>query len=139
MVRTRELILIVILMCISLSNAQTSKTQVFSIQKVELRAGERIVGSEVNVTAGAFRSIANLPVGWYWTIDNDASWQTKIKANARVGSASLDATSLQAINIGVMENEFGDLKFGLAGTLVVTTDFAKERRIPLAIANFISK
>jgi len=93
----------------------------------------------MHITAGAFDSISSLPVGWYFLIDNDASWQTYVQANARVGSAALDADSVKKISINVIENEFGDLKYGLSGTLIVTSDFVNQRRILLSMTNFLPK
>jgi hypothetical protein len=103
---------------------------------VQLRSGERIVGLELHIVAGAFDSFDSLPVGWYITIDNDASWQTSVEANARVGAAALDMGSLRKIRVGILENEFNDLKFQVSGTVIVTTDFVNERRIELTANNF---
>jgi len=135
--RVMKLGLVAILwLCLGQCQAQAPKHHVFSIQNVQLRSGERIVGLELHIVAGAFDSFDSLPVGWYITIDNDASWQTSVEANARVGAAALDMGSLRKIRVGILENEFNDLKFQVSGTVIVTTDFVNERRIELTANNF---
>ena len=111
----------------------------FSVRHIPLRSGERIVGFEFHIVAGAFQKLDSLPVGWYLTIDNDASWQPSVEANAQVGAASLSQSSLQKLRVGILENEFGDLKLHLSGTVIVTADFVNERRIDLTTENFTMK
>lgn len=94
---------------------------------------------EFHVSAGAFEDVGALPVGWHLTIDNDASWQTSLEATVDVGAAALNASSLNQMRFGVLKNEFGDLKFRVSGTVIVTTDFVDERRIELTALNFALK
>jgi hypothetical protein len=122
--------------CLS-SGAQSGRLRTFSVGNLSLQKNERIVGLEVDVAAGAFDSITKLPVGWTVTIDNDASWQTKVQASVQVGAASLSPESLQKVLLIVRENEFGDLKFNISGIVIVTTDFKTERRIPLRQSDFL--
>jgi len=95
-----------------------------------------VVSFEVDVTAGAFESASNLPVGWYIAIDNDASWQTKITANTTVGAAALKPEEFEKLRFSIDKNESGGLKFRLSGIVSVTKDFQKSRPIPLKMGDF---
>jgi hypothetical protein len=98
--------------------------------------GAAIVAFEVDIAAGAVQSISNIPIGWYITIDNNASWQTRIKANSQLGSASLTPQALSKCEIVVRKNEFGDLKFQVTGTVSSTKDYREERQVHLSMGDF---
>jgi hypothetical protein len=44
-----------------------------SIPDLKITDGESVVSIEINVTAAAFETFENIPVGWYVVINNDAS------------------------------------------------------------------
>lgn len=125
--------------CLGYCRAQPPQFETVSIQNVQLRSGERIVGLELHLVAGAIDSVNSLPVGWYFSVNNDPSWQTSVVANARVGTAALDVNSLREISFRTRKNEFGDLKFQISGAVIVTTDFVKERRLELSGGNLRRK
>ena len=114
------------------------KTAEYSVRIPGLRVapGESVVSFEIYITAGAIQSVLNVPVGWYLVVDNDASWQTKIKANTTVGAAALKPEDFKRFRFLVKKNEFGDLKFELAGTVSVTKNFQQERPIQLKMSDF---
>jgi hypothetical protein len=116
--------------------AQAVDQKHFSLRDVHLQPDERVVGIELSVKAGSFVSIDRLPIGWLVTIDNDPSWHTTVKGNARVGAAALEMQPLQKLDFCVRKYEFGDLHFSISGDLIVTKDFEHERRIPLRSENF---
>jgi hypothetical protein len=107
-----------------------------SVSNLSISTGEVIVSFEIDVTAGAIKSISNVPVGWYIIVDNDPSWQTKIKGNVRVGSASLSVEDFRKLQFVVEKNEFGDLSFGLSGLAFVTSDYNKQKQVPIMTADF---
>lgn len=109
------------------------------LQGIHLQAGERIEGVDISIKAGAFAGVSGLPAGWTITVDNDPSWQTNLKGDAKVGAATVDASSIQKLNIVIHKFEFGDLKFQVSGTLLVTMDFESLRKIPLSRENFIEE
>lgn len=53
-----------------------------------------------------------------------------------VGAAALSPEELKKLRFLIEKNEFGDLRFQIEGTVVVTTDFAKTRNIQLDSSNF---
>ncbi len=108
----------------------------FRLEGVRLLDGERVVSIDVSVVAGDFAAVSGLPPGWQVNIDNDASWHTSLKGDAQLGAAALDAGSVQKMRMLVHKFEFGDLKFHLAGTLVVTKNFVDLRKVPLEARNF---
>ena len=120
----------------SMGSSETTEAYIVSIPNLRASSGELVVAFEVDVTAGAIQSVSNLPVGWYFVLDNDASWHTKIKANSTVGAASLTPENLKKIQFVVKKNEFGDLKFELSGAVAVTKDYEKETQLPLKMSDF---
>ena len=125
-----------LMLLVSAGAAEKPAEYTVSISNVRVSAGESVVSFEIDVTAGAFESVSDVPVGWYLTVDNDASWQTKIKANTTVGAAALKPEDLRKLRFKVKKNEFGDLKFDLAGTVSVTKDYQKERPLHLKMSDF---
>ena len=135
--RLAQLVIILLfLICCTLPLSAQTEDHQFSLSGIRLQEGERIVGIDVSLQAGSFVTIYGIPPGWLVTVDNDASWQTSLKGDAKIGSAALDATSMQRMSILVHRFEFGDLKFSLSGTLLVTKNFEAVRKVPLGPRNF---
>ena len=107
-----------------------------SVQTIKVMAGERIVSFEIRITAGAFRTISDLPLGWTVDIDNDASCHTKVAGSLMVGAAALSPEELKKLKFLMEKNEFEGLKFQIEGTVSVTEDFVKTRNIQLNSTNF---
>jgi hypothetical protein len=129
-------LLLMLSLGIPYGRAEELVTFAVTIPESQLSHKERVVALEINVTAGAFQAVQTLPVGWYFALDNDASWMTELKANATVGSASLSADDFRKLTFVIRKNEFGDLKFDLSGTISVTTDFEMEHKRPLTMRDF---
>ena len=108
----------------------------FRIENIHLQEGERIEGVDISIRAGDFVAVSGLPAGWLVTIDNDPSWQTSLKGDAKVGAAMLDAENIGKLTVLVHRFEFGDLKFQISGVLLVTTNFQNVRKVPLSVNNF---
>ena len=106
------------------------------LQNIHLQDGERVEGIELSIKAGSFVGFDPLPMGWYLIIDNDPSQQTSIKGDARVGTAALELDDLLKLRIAARKVEFGNLRFSISGTLIVTKTFEEERRIALHSGNF---
>lgn len=123
-------------MCCNLPLVAQGEDHRFSLSGIHLQEGERVVGIDVSLRAGSFVTIYGMPTGWLLTVDNDASWQTSLKGDAKVGAAALDTVSLQKMAILVHRCEFGDLKFHLSGILLVTKNFQDVRKVPLGVENF---
>jgi hypothetical protein len=118
------------------ADAQNNQRYAVSVDNLALTTGERITNFEIQITAGAFRDISNLPVGWEIDVDNDASWQTTVKASCQVGAASLEPKEFKKLKFLIEKYEYGDAKLGLLGTVYVTRDFKKGSRIPLKMSDF---
>ncbi len=119
------------------NTGKTKETLSLRISHVQTTKGERIVGFEIEVTSGMVRSVSNLPIGWYVQVDNDASWNTTIKGNVSVGAAALEPDELREVCITVSRDTTKDQNpFAVLGTVAVTTDFEKTRKLPLATADF---
>jgi len=125
-----------VLLPISTGNAEKVERYTVSIPHLRFFSGESVVSFEIDVSAGAIQSVANIPVGWYFVVDNDASWQTKITANSTVGAASLTAEEFKKLQFVIKKNEFGDLKFELSGAVSVTKDYEKEKQLALKMSDF---
>jgi len=127
---------LLLLICFSLALRAQADEHRFSLSGIHLQEGERVVGIDVSLKAGTFVTVSGLPPGWVFTIDNDASWQTSLRGDAKLGSATLDPGSIEKWSIVVHRFEFGDLKFHLSGALLVTKNFEDVRKIPLGTDNF---
>jgi hypothetical protein len=116
--------------------AQQDQTYTVSVQALQARADEVVVSFEIDVLAGAFDSVSKLPVGWYVDLDNDPSWNTKLKASIRVGAAALKPDELKKLRFRLRKNEFRGARFTVSGTVALTTDFATNRQVPLQMSDF---
>jgi hypothetical protein len=122
---------------LSSSAAAQNGNYAISFSNLGASGDEVIVSLEIDVTAGAFVDILNLPVGWYITVDNDGSWQTEIKANTLVGAASLPPDKLKTLQFVIRKNEFEDLKFKVTGVVSLTKNYEKERQHKLNMSDFV--
>jgi hypothetical protein len=61
-----------------------------SIPRTVLKKNERVLSFKVAVSAGRIVSLQEIPIGWDVRVDNGASWNTGIIANATVGAAALE-------------------------------------------------
>lgn len=129
-------LVLLLLICFNLPLKAQADEHRFSLSGIHLQEGERVVGINVSLKAGSFVTVSGLPPGWVFTIDNDASWQTSLKGDAQVGSATLDPSSIEKWSMLVRRFEFGDLKFRLSGVLLVTKNFEDVRKVTLGAENF---
>ena len=120
-------------------NASAKLSTKVSFPKLQASNGEVIGFFQVRVTAGAFLAISNLPIGWYLDINNKPSWQTEVKGNTIVGSASLSPDELNKMKFLIQEHEIGDLKFDLTADVSFTTDYEKWRVVHLKTSDFLKQ
>jgi hypothetical protein len=123
------------------TNAMPTSSQeilIISVRSLPIAERERIVGFQINISAGRIVSLPAIPLGWSITIDNDPSWNTKFIGSLTVGSAALGIESLKDF-IVIEKHEFMGLSFGIEAEIIVTQNFEKERRIRLKTEDFILK
>lgn len=138
--RVRTLCVILIVACFAKPIlAEELPIYTASMKGGTIPRGNMVLAFEVDVVAGAFDGINNLPVGWSVVVDNDASWQTHIKANSTVGAAGLESEELRKIIFHLRKNEFGDLKFDVSGSVSITKDYEKEEKVRLEMKDFLVK
>lgn len=132
------LVTIVIMVGVTLSQGYAAETQTYAVssQRLQASSAEVIDSFQIEVTAGAFVGISNLPVGWFLDIDNEPSWLTKVKGQTIVGAASLTPDQLEKLNFQIQKNEFGDLKFNLTAEVSFTSDYEKIRVVHLDMTDF---
>ena len=127
-----------ILGLLDVSEAARGQTLSVSIPTLHATSKERVVGFEIHVTSGRIAELPKVPIGWDVSIDNNASWNTEIKASSTVGAAALDPTFFRDFLV-VEKNGSLSVPFDIRGEVVVTQDFATERRIKIAIKDFTLK
>lgn len=110
-----------------------------TIGNVSVPEHNAIISFELALEAGAISGVENLPIGWTYSIDNDASWKTKIQAAVSIGSAAISPSDLKNIRIKVIKNEFGDLKFHISGNFYYTEDFSNQKKMELGKGQIILK
>lgn len=107
-----------------------------SIRPMAMSSSERVVGFELNFTAAGVEYIRLIPMGWYVVIDNDPSWNTKIRGSIRVASAAVGWDFFRDF-IVIRKFEFMDMKLSAEGVVILTEDFEKERRISLSTKDLL--
>lgn len=100
-----------------------------SVKKEKVAKG-RIVGIELELTNGRIFRLREVPFGWYFTIDNDASWKAKLTGTVEVGAAALDPSEINGL-IVVEAGENSGPSFSLQLGLFSTTDFENSIRVDL--------
>jgi hypothetical protein len=106
-----------------------------SLLALNIGAGERVVGFHFDVTSGRIAQIADTPIGWNISVDNDPSWNTRVDASIRVAAAAVDSSFFQDFAV-VEKDENAERPFELAGEVDVSTDFSKVRNIQVVMKDF---
>jgi hypothetical protein len=106
-----------------------------SLPTLRIGAGERVVGFEFEVTSGRIAQITDIPIGWNISVDNDASWNTKIHASVLVAAAALDGPYFKDFAVIEKKGNTGD-PFEIKGKIAVSTDFSKVREIQVGMKDF---
>ena len=107
-----------------------------SIPSLNLMPKERVVGFDIHITSGRVARLSDLPIGWSISVDNDASWNTSAKGTSTVGAAAVDPSFFKNFVV-VEKNESLGIPFDVQGEVVVTADFATERRIKFALKDLV--
>jgi hypothetical protein len=123
---------------LDVSEAARGQTLSVSIPTLHATGKERVVGFEIHITSGRIAQLPKVPIGWDVSIDNNASWTTEIKASSTVGAAALDPTFFRDFLL-VEKNRSLSVPFDIRGEVVVTEDFAAERRIKIEMKDFSIK
>ena len=110
----------------------SAQTMAVSIPKLPTNPQERVIGFEIHITAGRIAALPAAPMGWVISVDNDPSWKTVLKGSVVVGAAAVGRDFFKEFLI-IEKNESVGLPFDVRGELVVTEDFATERRIPIGV------
>jgi hypothetical protein len=135
--RLKAVTLLFLLLCAAQSIADGGRRYTVRVTSFPLAAKERIVSFEIQITAGIFRNIANLPPGWNLQIDNDASWNTSVTANIMVGAAALSAEEFKKLHFVIEKSEDKTLDFHVVGKVVVTEAFEKTITEELQSSDFV--
>lgn len=130
------LITVVAVLFAVVTEAASSEMFGISIRSLPVMGKEKVAGFELNIRAGRVVALPSIPMGWYIAIDNDPSWNTRIKGSLIVGAAAL-APDFFTDFVIVEKNEYMDLKFEVKVEIVVTEDFQNERRIRLGIKDLV--
>ncbi len=96
------------------------------------------MGFEVKVHAGRIASLPAVPIGWYLTIDNDPSWNTRMSGSIAVGAAALDLRFFRDF-IAVERGSLPGLELEVTAEIVVSEDFQTVRHIPIRMNDLILK
>jgi len=114
------------------------QTMSMSIPSLHTTGKERVCGFEIHITAGRIAALPNVPIGWSVSVDNDPSWNTVIKASLEVGAAAVDPSFFRDFLVIEKDESLG-VPFDVQGEIVVSEDFATERRIKIGINDFVMK
>ena len=109
-----------------------------SIPNLQVGNKERVVGFEIHIASGRIAALPNIPIGWNVSVDNNPSWTTEIEASSKVGAAAVAPGFFREF-LFIEKAESRDVPFQISGEIVVTEDFATERRIQIGMKDFSIK
>jgi hypothetical protein len=95
-----------------------------------------VVGLQIELNAGSFESISNVPGDWHVTIDNSSSGDARLEAHAESDAMALTGQQLLSVGVQIRRTETTAKKFQISGEYVLASDREQERRIPLGAYNF---
>ena len=98
-----------------------------SATPLSFNKSERIVGYELKISCGGIHSINHVPIGWDIHIDNDPSWNTRMKGSIKVGAAALYKDSFNDFLV-IEKGPNKDDVLKVQMEIITTTDFVKEKR-----------
>jgi hypothetical protein len=124
------------LLLMGLSCGDTPDVYSITVPNLKLEPDWTIVGFDVHINAGSVQALQNIPLGWAFTVVDNATWQTKIKGVCTVQAASLSAAELSKIVLIVRKNEGENFKFDISGTLTTNRAFENARLIPVTAKDF---
>ena len=107
-----------------------------SIPNLHTAKGERVTGFAFHLTRGRIVTVANMPIGWKLSIDNDASWNTSIDGTFMVGAAALDPNYFHKFLV-IEKFEFMDVSFDITGEVMVSQGAEEERKIKVEMKDMI--
>ncbi len=120
------------------SHEPRRQTLCVSIPNLQVGSKERVVGFEIHIASGRIAALPNIPIGWNVFVDNNPSWTTEIKASSKVGAAAVAPGFFREF-LFIEKDESLDVPFQISGEIVVTEDFATERRIRIGMKDFSIK
>ena len=109
-----------------------------SIPNLQVSDKERVVGFEIHIASGRIAALPSIPIGWNVSVDNNPSWTTEIEASSRVGAAAVPPGYFREF-LFIEKDESLNVPFQISGEIVVTDDFATERRIQIGMKDFSIK
>ncbi len=114
------------------------KPDVYSISIPNLKADpdSSITALDIQVNAGTVQAIQNIPIGWNLTVEDDASWRSRIRGNSTIGAASLAPDELQRVAFIVRRNETDNFKFDVTGTFTISKSFEATKTIQATMRDF---
>lgn len=126
------------LLLLHASHEARRQTLCVSIPNLQVGTKERVVGFEIHVASGRIAALPNIPVGWSVSVENNPSWTIEIKASSKVGAAAVAPGFFREFLL-IEKDESLDVPFQISGEIVVTEDFATERRIQIGMKDFTIK
>jgi hypothetical protein len=107
-----------------------------SIEALHITPGERVVGFDLMITSGRVAKVLKAPIGWSISVDNDPSWNTRIRGSILVAAAAVNASFFRDFVV-IEQNEGLGEPFQVQGEVIVSRDFVKERRIPITMRDVV--
>lgn len=120
----------------SLAESTASDFRALTFEKLTISPTERITGFEITIRPATLSSMPTTPVGWYMSIDNQASWEASIKGGILVGAAAIDEATLNSMFV-VREDKTYGIPLCVEGEIIVTEDFERDRHIAIGTGNVV--
>jgi len=137
-VRPTVVLAAVVSVLLSWGSVVQGQTISLSIPSLHATSKDRVVGFEFHLKSGRIAQLPNVPIGWNVSVDNDASWNTVIKASSTVGAAAVDPSFFRNFLV-VEKNESLGIPFDVEGEVVLTEDFTAEKRVKVGVKDLVMK
>jgi len=98
--------------------------------------GWNAIGVDFEIKAGSVVAIQNIPLGWTFTVADDADWHTKIKGICTARDAALPPDEMKRIVFQVRRNESEGAKFDISGTVNTTKAFDTGKQTAVTMQDF---
>lgn len=126
---------VLVAVLVSLSCGDKPDVYDISIPNLKISPDESINALEIRINAGSVQAISHIPIGWQFSVDDDADWMSLIKGRSTSGAATLAPDELKRIAFNVRRNESSDFKFEVSGVVSLSKAFDR-RNVTLKPGDF---
>ena len=120
----------------SVASAAGTKFVRISIPSLSVTKRERVVGFDIQVRSGRIARVKDVPTGWEICLHNEPSWRSRVSGAFAAASMAVNARFFRDFIVVERDDSNPEVPFDVQGEIIVSADFATERRIKLSLKDF---